>query len=130
VGTSFGTVRRNLSGTRTPPPPAPTPHRHSPAPAQSSHPRAQPPVPQPTVTVTATPAIQPRPHASPGPTVTLPGPVVVTHLRRQRPVADVSRSGGLVAGLWWSVLGAGLAGAGVVGGLYLRRRRLQHGGEA
>jgi hypothetical protein len=130
VGTSFGTLQRNLSTTTTPP--QPPPHRK---PAPKPHKPAKTRAPQPTVTVTQTataasaattsPARTPaRSPAAQAPAV-LSSPQPSAPPRKHRPpLADVSSDSSLATGLWWTVLGVAVAAAVVIGLLFVRRRRL------
>jgi hypothetical protein len=125
VGTSFGTLYRDLSGTHAAPPPPPPPpgHKKHPAPARK---------PQPTVTVTQTATVSPSASAAPAHTTTPaaaapgPSPSVPSLLPKtgQARLVSSSNDSSLTTDLWWSVLGAGVAAAMVIGLLFLRRRRL------
>jgi hypothetical protein len=128
VGTSFGTLQRNLSDT-TPPKPPPPHRKPAPKPAK----RAKTPAPQPTVTVTQTVTVTPAATTSPARTPAAqaiqvpvisssPRPRVLP--RKQPALADVSSDSSLTADLWWTVRGVAAAAAVVIGLLFIRRRRL------
>jgi len=131
VGTSFGTLYRNLSSTHTaPPPPTPPPgHQKHPAPGHQKRP-----APQPTVTVTQAAAAAPSPTASASPSHTPPaaaapapppsGPAAPATPRHEATLVNAGSDSSLTTGLWWSVLGVAVAAAAVIGLLFVRRRRL------
>jgi hypothetical protein len=124
VGTSFATLYRSLTTTRTPPP------SHSPtgppAPPRSASPQS-------TVTVTQTVAPTPSPSASAAPTPAAAAPASSSAAPRPparghaRMLADVSDDSSLTTDLWWAVLGVAAAAALVIGLLFVRRRRLYPG---
>jgi hypothetical protein len=128
VGTSFGTLYRNLS-TTTPPKPPPPQHR-KPAPKPRKPAKAA--APQPTVTVTQTVTVTPAATTSPARTPAAAAPAVssspqpsVLPRNQQKPaLADVSSDSSLTTDLWWTVLGVAVAAAVVIGLLFIRRRRL------
>jgi hypothetical protein len=130
VGTSFGTLRRNVSATSPPKPPKPPPHRK---PAPKPRKPAKTPAPQPTVTVTQTvtvtspattsPARTPAAAAQVPAVVSSPAPSVPPP-KQQAPLADMSSDSSLATDLWWTVAGVAAAAAVVIGLLLLRRRRL------
>lgn len=121
VGTSFGTLHRDLSGTHTPPP-APTPTVHH----TRIHPPTHPGTPAPTLvvvnpaapsTTAATPAPVPMAGAGTPPGVAAPRPA-------HRAFTDASSGSAVTTGLWWATGGVAVAGGVVIGLLLLRRRRL------
>jgi hypothetical protein len=123
VGTSFGTLHRSLTGTRTPPPPPPPRHGHPKKPS-----------PRPTVTVTHTPAASPTASATPAHSAAAPipaaspvtpSPVPVTH--HLATLVSTGDDSSLTSDLWWSVLGVAVAATAVIGLLFVRRRRLYPG---
>ena len=119
VGTSFGTLHRNLS--KTPPPPPPT---HKPVPRHSKTPRPQPAV---AAAQTPSPAASTAPPRTPAAAAlaTSPAPPSVPqHQQRTQTLAEMGDGSSLTTGLWWTVLGVAVAAAVVIGLLYLRRRRL------
>jgi hypothetical protein len=123
VGTSFGTLHRSLTGTRTPPPPPPGHHGHPKKPA-----------PRPTVTVTQTAAITPTASATPthsaaaaipAASPAAPGPAPVTHHLAK--LVNAGDDSSLTTDLWWGVLGVAVAAIAAIGLLFVRRRRLYPG---
>jgi Prenyltransferase and squalene oxidase repeat len=132
AGTSFGTLHRSLTGTRTPPPPPPPPPPHHGHPGHTKKP-----APRPTVTVTqttaaasATPTVSATPTHSaaaalPAASPVTPSPAPVTH--RLAKLVNTGDDSSLTADLWWSVLGVAIAAAVVIGLLFVRRRRLYPG---
>jgi hypothetical protein len=129
VGTSFGTLYRNLRATTPPKPPPPPPHR-KPAPKPRKPAKAA--ALQPTVTVTQTVTVTPAATTSPARTPAAAGPAVSSSPQpsalprdQQKPaLADASSDSSLTADLWWTVLGVAVAAAMVIGLLFIRRRRL------
>jgi hypothetical protein len=117
VGTSFGTVSRNLTGTPTPPPSTPTP---TPTPPASTPPTSQQPAPAPTPTVTVT--TTPTPAAAPLPTT--PPPAATTPPPPHPALADASNTSPITTDLWYAVIATAIAAALVIALLYVRRRRL------
>jgi hypothetical protein len=115
VGTSLGTLSRNITGTPPPPPSSPTP-----TPAPSSTPASQPPAPpQPTPAVTVTithTAAAPAPTTSPPPTISYPP--------AHPALADASHNSTVTTDLWYAVIASAIAAALVIALLYIRRRRL------
>ncbi|HEY2575600.1 MAG TPA: hypothetical protein VGI74_04770 [Streptosporangiaceae bacterium] len=117
VGTSLGTLHRNLSGTHTPPPtptPAPTAHHThpgTPAPAQV--------IASPAAPSTSPATSAPAPMAGAG---TPPG--AATSPAAHRAFADASSDSAVAADLWWAVLAVAVTGGVVICLLLLRRRRL------
>ncbi|HLX51598.1 MAG TPA: hypothetical protein VKS82_24995 [Streptosporangiaceae bacterium] len=119
VGTSFGTLYRDLSGTHTPPP-APTPRPHH------THPGT----PVPTLLI-----VNP---AAPGTSLATPAPVpmagagtppgAATSPAAHHAFTDTSSDSSVAAHLWWAAGGVAVAGAVVIGLLLLRRRRLSPAG--
>jgi Prenyltransferase and squalene oxidase repeat len=122
VGTSFGTLYRNLSTTRPPKPPP----SHKPAPRPSRTPAPQPVVTV-TQTVSAAPAVSFAPARTPAaaaPAVASPQPSVLPRNQQAKTLAEVSNDSALTTGLWWAVLGVAVAAAVAIGLLFVRRRRL------
>jgi hypothetical protein len=122
VGTSFGTLYRSVTAATAPPPPP----RRKPAPKP-----AKTPAPQPTVTVTQTENVTPAATTGPARTPAAAAPAISPSPRpsvlprsQQQPLAAVGNENSLATGLWWTVLGVGLAAAVVIGLLFIRRRRL------
>ncbi|HEY1914760.1 MAG TPA: prenyltransferase/squalene oxidase repeat-containing protein [Streptosporangiaceae bacterium] len=116
VGTSFGTLSRNLTSTPPPPPSSPTP-----TPAPSSTPASQPPSspqPAPAVTVTITRTAAPAPAPSTSPPTPISFPTVHPAL------ADSSHTSTVTTDLWYAVTVTAIAAALVITLLYIRRRRL------
>jgi hypothetical protein len=116
VGTSFGTLSRNITSTPPPPPSSPTP-----TPAPSSTSASQPPAtPQPTpavtVTITQTAATAPMPSTSPPATIAYPPAHPV--------LADASHTSTVTTDLWYAAVATAIAAALVIALLYIRRRRL------
>jgi Prenyltransferase and squalene oxidase repeat len=129
VGTSFGTLQRNLSSS-SPPPPPPTP---TPTPTQAPTPRPSRTPAQQTgavQAVSATPApgvpAPPRPPPAPAriPAASSPQPSGLPRSQRERTLADVGDDSSLNTDLWWAVAGVAVAAAVVIGLLFVRRRRL------
>ena len=125
VGTSFGTLRRNLTGVPTPTPTVTVTRTRTARPA-----------PAPTRTVTGTPAPAPAPAAStastspaaaPPPSSTPPAPAASSPPPRLHTVADTGRSS-VTGDLWWATGAVAGAAAGVIALLLLRRRRLYPAG--
>jgi len=125
VGTSLGTLHRNVRATGVPTPP-PTP---KPKPKPEPKPRKTP-APQPTVTVTVTQTVSAAPTASATPAAAVAPatpslqPSVLPHSHRAQTLADMGDDSSLTTDLWWAVLWVALAAAVIIGLLYLRRRRL------
>jgi hypothetical protein len=125
VGTSFGTLHRDLSRTHTaPPPPGHKPPGHK---RHSGHTKK--PTPRPTVTVTQTPA-SPSASASPkhspaaAPAPAPSGPSLLPATTHATKLVSTGNDSSLDTGLWWGVLGVGVVAAVVIGLLFVRRRRL------
>jgi hypothetical protein len=124
AGTSFGTLKRSLSGTSTPPPPPPPGHHRG----HPGHAR-----PQPTVTVTqtvlATPSATPTATPTPTPAAAVPAsspspPNASPATRHGLTLARAADDSSLTTGLWWSVAGVAAVAALVIGLLFVRRRRM------
>jgi hypothetical protein len=124
VGTSFGTLRRNVRSTGVPtPPPSPKP---KPKPKSGKTP-----TPQPAATVTQTVAAAPTASSAPArtpaavaPVASSPQPSVLPRSQRAQTLAEMGDDNSLTTDLWWAVLWIAVAAAVIIGLLYLRRRRL------
>lgn len=124
VGTSFGTLHRNVRNTRVPTPPPTARPKPRPKPAKT-------PAPQPTVTVTQTVSASPtastapaRTPAAAAPLPSSPQPSVLPPSQRAQTLSAMGDDSSLTTRLWWAVLWVALAAAVIIGLLYLRRRRL------
>ena len=116
VGTSFGTLHRDLAAVSTPPVRSPAPEKT----VTVTPPAATVTITAPaaTASVTASPSRPPAAVAAAAPS---PDPAVA--LPSQRPLAQVSDGGNLTAALWRAAAAVATAAAVIIGLLLLRRRR-------
>ena len=124
VGTSFGTLHRDLSGTPTPTPtPTPTATRR---PATSPDPTPAAAVPP---AATSSPAPTATPRSAPAPAVSSSiFPNGATFPTARTKLSDVSNTASsLATTLWWAALAVAIAAALVIALLLRRRRRLYPG---
>lgn len=115
VGTSFGTLHRDLSGTHTPPP--------TPTPSSSHHTRPGTPVPTLVIVNPPVPSTSPA-TPTPVPMAGAGTPVgAATSPAAHHSFTDAS-SNSVVADLWWAVLAVAVTGGLTISLLLVRRRRL------
>jgi prenyltransferase beta subunit len=122
VGTSFGTLHRNLS--KTPPPPRPPPRKPRPRHGKTRKPQPAAAVTQNASAAPAAGTAPARTRAAVAPAASPPPASVLPHKQRAQTLAEVGDGSSLTTGLWWTVLGVTVAAAVLIGLLYLRRRRL------